>query len=659
MCWLDAGFAWVIPAASAKPARKVALSSEALHDLGFRGLLLMLPGGGPIVSSKRSFTTDSLARFVLRRALSAMRKWKIRTKMIAGLCGLAMVIGLLVYSSWSQLTRDRYLATEISQLAVEIDYSHALTGWAERLRRSHLLLQSIKNTEFQMIESDQYPGLEVLEELERSIIKSDAKHDIQLSLTTLRTKLDGYKNIVGQQTPSRRSTTLLTDRSKLGIELDEIDRCLGAAETEWSNAANFKQSILSIRDHNRHLKGHLDHLVDLTSKHFEATNTGMKQFRVNVRTEQKAMRKGFWAYTGLSAFLIVFLAWQFWTLIVVPFRTLFRGSQLIATGHHQHKILLGTNDEIGSMADTVNDITDRFNRAVSNVTLAKQRAEQEVRDRTREVIQNEQLASVGFLAAGVAHEINNPLGAIAWGAEALEETLNDLPEEDKKLLDQDFLAELQTNLGLIQSEAFRCKGITERLLNFSRLSDLTRDQEDLGELVGRVVSMVGKVGEYRCKTIQMHAEPKVMAHCNSQEIQQVVLNLVSNALESVDTDGKVDVHVRSEIDHLSGTKQAVVVVEDNGCGMDEEVMHHLFEPFFTRRRDDTGTGLGLSISYRIVSKHHGSLTPHSDGEGCGSRMVLRLPAEPAKKESSETTPSLLEHNQSNSSTKWNDVQKVA
>ncbi|WP_372897392.1 sensor histidine kinase, partial [Stieleria sp.] len=292
------------------------------------------------------------------------------------------------------------------------------------------------------------------------------------------------------------------------------------------------------------------------------------------------------------------------------------------------------------------------------------RAEQEVRERTREVIQNEQLASVGFLAAGVAHEINNPLGAIAWGAEALEGTLEDLPAEEKERFNQEFLQELQTNLGLIQSEAFRCKGITQRLLNFSRLSNSSRNQEDLGQLVAGVVSMVGKVGEYRCKTIRTHADESVTAYCNSQEIQQVVLNLVSNALESVDTDGNVDVYVRHEIDPFSGTKEAVVEVKDDGCGMDQEVMDHLFEPFFTRRRDDSGTGLGLSISYRIVSLHHGSLTPQSEGEGRGSKMILRLPTEPAKKESpSDSTfyasRELNDHDELPSSTKWNDVQKVA
>ena len=385
----------------------------------------------------------------------------------------------------------------------------------------------------------------------------------------------------------------------------------------------------------------------------------MKEFKDSVRTQHHAKRNSFWLFTGLATFLITLLAWQFWTLIVVPFRTLFRGSQLIASGHRQHKIELGTNDEIGMMADTVNDITDRFNHAVAEVTLAKQRAEAEVRERTREVIQNEQLAGVGFLAAGVAHEINNPLGAIAWGAEALEETLDELSEEEQGRYEQDFLDELRTNLGLIQSEAFRCKGITRRLLDFSRLSDATRDKEDIGELVSRVVSMVAKVGEYRCKTIRTHLQSNVHAHCNSQEIQQVVLNLVSNAMESVDTDGNVDIYVRNEIDPLSGTREAVVIVEDDGCGMNQEVMDHLFEPFFTRRSDGTGTGLGLSISYRIVSLHHGSLTPYSEGEGRGSKLVLRLPTQPATNEPPAALESRAVENELSSSTKWNDVQKVA
>ncbi|MEM0926948.1 MAG: ATP-binding protein, partial [Planctomycetota bacterium] len=386
----------------------------------------------------------------------------------------------------------------------------------------------------------------------------------------------------------------------------------------------------------------------------------------DVHAKQAEKRKAFWGVTLFSTAVLIFLIGQFWTGMVTPFRILARGSELIANGHHHHVIELGRDDELGQMAETVNDITRRFNRAMAELKRAKDSAEQEVRDRTREVIQNEQLASVGFLAAGVAHEINNPLGAIAWSAEAIEDEIKELTDRERSQLPQALKHELETNLTLIQKEAYRCKGITQRLLKFSKLDDSAREKENVTELVKHVVAMVGKVGQYRCKRVVAHAEEQVFAHCNAQEIQQVILNLVSNALESVDTEGRVDVFVRGEIDPLSGLKHATVVVKDNGCGMTQEVMDHLFEPFFTRRRDNSGTGLGLSISYRIVSIHHGSLTAHSGGEGLGSEMILRLPTEPPGQSSESgdaalrTEPALGHANLSTPTARpWKYVKEVA
>ncbi len=240
------------------------------------------------------------------------------------------------------------------------------------------------------------------------------------------------------------------------------------------------------------------------------------------------------------------------------------------------------------------------------------------------MIQNEHLASVGFLAAGVAHEINNPLATIAWSAESLESRVGEIAQLplDQRTVNDELSKCLSDNLRRIEEEAYRCKGITEKLLDFSRLSEVRRAPTDLGALVKDVVEMVGKVGKFRCKTMRLHCSENVIAHVNPQEIRQVVLNLVTNALESVDTDGAVQVHVDSD------GVTASIAIEDNGCGMNNEVLKHLFEPFFTRRRDGTGTGLGLSITYRIVSQHGGSLTAHSAGEGCGSRMEILLPIEP-------------------------------
>ena len=119
----------------------------------------------------------------------------------------------------------------------------------------------------------------------------------------------------------------------------------------------------------------------------------------------------------------------------------------------------------------------------------------------------------------------------------------------------------------------------------------------------------------------------VIVEVSAQEIKQVVLNLVTNGLESVDPGGTVSVSV-----HRDG-KNVQLIVEDDGCGMTEEVLKHLFEPFFTRRRSGQGTGLGLSITYRIVEEHQGHIEASSEGVGRGSRFVVSLPANHSAKES--------------------------
>jgi signal transduction histidine kinase len=111
----------------------------------------------------------------------------------------------------------------------------------------------------------------------------------------------------------------------------------------------------------------------------------------------------------------------------------------------------------------------------------------------------------------------------------------------------------------------------------------------------------------------------VIAEICPQEMKQVVLNLITNALDSLEPGGKVTVSVAAR------GANAEIVVTDNGCGMTEDVVRHLFEPFFTRRRNGQGTGLGLSITYRIVEEHHGQIVATSDGIGKGSRFIITLP----------------------------------
>ncbi|MGH7137534.1 MAG: sensor histidine kinase, partial [Pirellulales bacterium] len=264
-------------------------------------------------------------------------------------------------------------------------------------------------------------------------------------------------------------------------------------------------------------------------------------------------------------------------------------------------------DEMEDLGAAFNDMMQRLQDLYSD--LARQ-----VNERSRQLVRSERLASVGFLAAGVAHEINNPLASIAMCAESLEGRIGGLLVQGNA--DHDLIANY---LRMIQNEAFRCKEITEKLLDFSRMGEVKRQLTELGELVRGVVDILGHVDKYREKRIEVTVSESVVVSANPQELKQVVLNLLANGLDSLGAAGTVHVTVRQQ------RNEAEIVFVDNGCGMTPEVLEHLFEPFFTRRREGQGTGLGLSIVYRIVADHEGTIQAHSEGADRGSTFRVRLP----------------------------------
>lgn len=322
------------------------------------------------------------------------------------------------------------------------------------------------------------------------------------------------------------------------------------------------------------------------------------------------------ALAVLGMLLGLMLLFHHWVLY--PIRLLHRGVKRVARGDFDYKIEIKTGDEMEALADAFNAMTTRLSATYQDL-------ERQVEERSRQLVRSERLAGVGFLAAGVAHEINNPLASIAFCAEALE-------RREQRLVQGDDPAELKVGqhyLRMIQEEAFRCKRITERLLDFSRCGEIQRSRADLVELTQSVVEMIRHMGKYRSKKIVFHPRQAVFAHVDPQEIKQVVLNLVVNALESMDKPGTLRVEVSS------GDKMAELKFQDEGCGMSPEVLENIFEPFFTRKRGGKGTGLGLSITHRIVSQHGGEITAMSEGEGKGSTFLVRLPIRPPEEAESE------------------------
>jgi signal transduction histidine kinase len=299
--------------------------------------------------------------------------------------------------------------------------------------------------------------------------------------------------------------------------------------------------------------------------------------------------------------------------VLYPVRLLHRGVRRVARGMLDDKIDLKSGDEMQALAEAFNEMTAKLSAMYQDL-------ERQVDERSRQLVRSERLAGVGFLAAGVAHEINNPLASIAFCSEALERRLNE-PTGSRSAPDPKVIEQY---LRMIQDEAFRCKRITEKLLDFSRCGEIQRERTDLVALVQSVVEMIQHMGKFRGKSIVFQPRQAVLAHVDAQEIRQVVLNLVVNALDSIDADGTLRIDVR----YNDG--QAEMTFDDDGCGMRPEVLENIFEPFYTRRRVGKGTGLGLSITHRIVCQHNGSITATSRGEGKGSTFKVRLPVRAAE-----------------------------
>jgi two-component system NtrC family sensor kinase len=226
----------------------------------------------------------------------------------------------------------------------------------------------------------------------------------------------------------------------------------------------------------------------------------------------------------------------------------------------------------------------------------------------------EKLAAVGRLAAGVVHEINNPLATIAACAEALEQRIDEGAFEFS-----DAAEDLAEYLGLIKSEAFRCKTITTGLLDFSRIRTGDRVPVDLGDIVRSAANLVShqKRGDHIDIGIKIAPElPPVDA--DGGQIQQAVIALATNAIDAMPTGGKLQFRV------FQRSNRVVIEVEDDGAGIPQENMSKIFEPFFTTKEVGKGTGLGLAVCYGIVSEHGGRLTVRSN-VGKGTTFGIYLP----------------------------------
>jgi two-component system NtrC family sensor kinase len=258
-------------------------------------------------------------------------------------------------------------------------------------------------------------------------------------------------------------------------------------------------------------------------------------------------------------------------------------------------------------------------KTVQRIRIADQKKER----LAEQMFQTSKLAAIGELAAGIAHEINNPVAIMVEEAG----WISDLLENAKsgKKLD---VPEIERATRQIQAQGTRCKKITFKLLSFARVTDFSPEEVDLGELVNDVVQMSAKRAEY----VGVHISASVQGglppvQLPRTETQQVLINLVNNALDAMDgsSGDRLKITVTTEGQVLR------ITVADNGPGIPREHQKKIFDPFYTTKPVGKGTGLGLSICYGIVQKIGGEISVMSH-PGEGSEFSILLPLKRASQE---------------------------
>jgi len=318
---------------------------------------------------------------------------------------------------------------------------------------------------------------------------------------------------------------------------------------------------------------------------------------------------------SLCVVLLLVILYFSTTRITNPLQKMVVATQKISAGDLTHKVEVSSKDEIGYLADSFNQMTADLEAANEKLIEWGKTLEKKVEERTKELtemqahlIQSEKLASLGKLAAGIAHEINNPLGGVLiYSHLMLEDTDKNSPHYE--------------NLKKIVKETSRCKDIVKGLLEFARPKESEMSLVNINEIVERSLSIMERQALFqniKIKKSYVSNLPKIVA--DSAQLQQVFVNIIVNAAEAMNGNGVLTLSTS-----LNGDGTFIEIkFSDTGHGIKEEDQKRLFEPFFTTKEVGKGTGLGLAISYSIIQKHQGTIEVKSE-VGKGSTFNVRLP----------------------------------
>lgn len=323
---------------------------------------------------------------------------------------------------------------------------------------------------------------------------------------------------------------------------------------------------------------------------------------------------------GVLFFCLLSLALLFilWRLVSRPVSVLAASMKKVAEGDLDHPVYTYSNDEIALLARNFNEMIRELKRSRDTMNKWTQKLEEEVAKKTEEIqktqshlVQTEKLASLGRMAAGVAHELNNPLTGITTFAHLMLQRIPDENKDDKE------------DLAVIVEQAERCAKIIKGLLTFSRATQTEKGIINLVEVLVKTIDIV-KSNEkfYNVQFDYPKSAPPLLVEGDPSQFQQVFLNMLINAADAMNEKGtlKIRTHSIKENETLWGE----IIFTDTGTGISRKNIDKLFDPFFTTKPVGKGTGLGLAVSHGII-KHHGGRILVKSQVGVGTSFFIRVP----------------------------------